>query len=94
MNTNSSNHLQVMSAENDQIENDVKKIKLEVAHQKSFSFDENCKSSKNLCILSLCKKNSTKRFDGKNLQTFNDFTKSGKVFANYNIIINFINITI
>ena len=80
MNTSLSKHLQVMSQEHHQNKNDEKQGKLEDVHQKLFNFDETVGSSKKHDFLKFCKKSSLQRFDDNCLQTFNDFTNSGKVF--------------
>ena len=69
-----------MSAENLQNKNVLKKRKLEAVHQELVNSKENPSSSKNPDFPKFCKKTSLKRFDDKDLQTINDFNKSGKVF--------------
>ena len=80
MNTNSSKHHQVMSAENIQNEPDVKKIKLEEIHQNLISSAESDRSSKSRGFLEFCKNQSAKRLDIRHLQTFTEFTTLGKIF--------------
>ena len=78
--TNSSKQHQVMTAENHQNKPDVKKRKLEEVHQVLLNTNEPFSSSKNHYFLKFCKKESIKRFDDNDLQAFNDFCKSDKVF--------------
>ena len=70
---------QVVSAEDHQNKTDVKKRKLEEVHHKLLSSDEDFSSSKNNCFSEFCQKKSLKIFDDKYLQTFNDFSKSGRI---------------
>ena len=72
-----------MSAENHQNKPDVKKNKLEV-HPVLRNTNKTFSSSKNHCFLKFCKKKSLNRFDDEHLQTFGDFTKSGKPFEYFN----------
>ena len=80
MNTSLSKNLQVMSAENHQNINDEKQGNLIDVHKDSFNFHENVGSSKKIGFVKFCKKTSLKRCDDNCLQTFYDFTNSGKVF--------------
>ena len=68
-----------MAAENHQNINDVKKRKLEEVHHKLLSSDEDFSSSKNKGFPEFCQKKSLTIFDDKDLQKFNDFTKSGRI---------------
>ena len=69
-----------MSADSLQNKNVLKKKKLDEVHQELLNSKENLSSSTNHLFFKFCKKTSFKRFDDKKLQTFNDFTNSGKVF--------------
>ena len=69
-----------MSRENLQNKHVVKKRNLDEVHQELRNSKETLSSSTSHGFLKFCKKTSLKRFDDKDLQTFNDFTKSGKVF--------------
>ena len=80
MNTNSSKHHEVMSAENHRNKPDVKKRKLEEVHETLLNTNENCRNSKSYGFVKCCKETSLEKFDDKNLQKFNDFTLSGKSF--------------
>ena len=67
-----------MSAESLQSKPALKKRKLDEVHQELPNTEES--SPKNHDFSKFCKKTSLKRFDDKDLQMFNDFTNSGKVF--------------
>ena len=69
-----------MSAENLQNKHVFKKRKLEAVHQELLNSKENPSSSINHGFPKFCENTSLKRLDDKDLQTINDFTKSGKVF--------------
>ena len=78
MNTNLSKQLQVMSAVSHQDTQNVKKRKLEDAHQSLISSDENYTTSNDHGFATFCTNRSLKIFDDKCLQTFNVCVKSGK----------------
>ena len=67
-----------MSAENLQNRSILVKTKLEAVHQELLDTEESI--PKNHGFPKFCKATSLKTFEDKDLQTFNDFTKSGKVF--------------
>ena len=56
---------------------DVKKIRLDEAHQKFRNSDTVCRSSKNSIFAGLCKENGGKICDEKNKKIFNRFEKQG-----------------
>ena len=79
MNTNCSKRHQLVSAENHLNNNDLKKIKLQEVHQAILSVNDSFRNTKNYDFVKFCMNKSLRRFNDKDLQIFNDFTKSGKV---------------
>ena len=69
-----------MSADNLHNIHVLKKRKLDEVHQELLNSKENLSSSTNHAFPKFCKETSLKKFDDKDLQTFMDFTKSGKIF--------------
>ena len=66
------------SVEDHQDKPDVKKIKLEEAHQKFPRSNEVCSSSKSCGFANLCRENGAKICDEKNMRIFNRFAKQGE----------------
>ena len=69
-----------MSEENHRNKPHVKKRKLEEVHQTLLSSKDNFSSSKSHGFVNCCKETSLKRSEDKHLQTFDNVTKSGKIF--------------
>ena len=69
-----------MSEENHRNKPDVKQRKLEEVHQALLSTNENFTTFKEHGFVNFCTNRSLKIFEDNYVQTFNDVTKSGKVF--------------
>ena len=69
-----------MSVENHHFTNDIKIRKSEEVHQTLLSTGVNLTNSKTHGFVICCKKKSLQKCDDKHLETFNNFTKSGKLF--------------
>ena len=69
-----------MSVDNHHITNDIKIIKSEKVHEAFPSTRVDFSNSKTHGFVKCCKNKSLRKFDDKHLETFNNFTKSGKLF--------------